>query len=339
MAATLSDRYIFAVTRSLAPELQDDVRTELTASIADAVDARAEQGEPSESAERAVLTDLGDPAALAAGYADRPLHLIGPRYFLTWWRLLKLLLWIVPVTAVVGATIANVLADKPIGEIIGQIFVVGIAVIMHTAFWTTLVFFILERSGADTGVKWTVDSLPEAQETGAGRGELIASLVFLGAAAAALLWDRYIGFVFVAEGGVDISEGLGGQTTALQVLNPELWPWWLAATFILIGAEGALAIAVYGNRGWNRTLAALNTVLAAVFAAGSLYLLVSGQLLNPAFLEFVTAAGGEGLAAGDAGAAEQGGVLRILAVLLGVAIAGVAVWDAIDGWRKVRRSR
>ena len=32
------------------------------------------------------------PAMLAARYADRPLHLIGPRYFPTWWRLLRLLL-------------------------------------------------------------------------------------------------------------------------------------------------------------------------------------------------------------------------------------------------------
>lgn len=337
MAATLTDRYIDAVTRSLAPDTQDDVRTELTASIADAVDARLEQGEALEIAEREVLTELGDPAVLAAGYADRPLHLIGPQYFLTWWRLLKLLLWIVPVTAAAGVTIANVLADKPVGEIIGQVFVVGIATIVHTAFWTTLVFFILERTGADTGVRWTLDSLPEPQQTGAGRADLIASLVFLGIAAGAMLWDRFVGFVFVAEGGIDISEGLGGQTTALPMLNPDLWPWWLAIAFALIGAEGALAIAVYGNRGWNRALATLNTALAAVFAAGVLYLLVAGQLLNPEFLDFVVRAGGEGLAAGDAGAAAQGGVLRILAVLLGAAVVGVAVWDSIDGWRKARR--
>ena len=30
-----------------------------------------------------MLTELGDPVILAAEYADRPLHLIGPRYYLT----------------------------------------------------------------------------------------------------------------------------------------------------------------------------------------------------------------------------------------------------------------
>ena len=93
---TLTERYITATIRSLPATAQADVRAELEASIADAVEARVEQGEPREAAEHAVLTELGDPGVLAAGYADRPLHLIGPRYFLVWWRLLKLLLWIVP---------------------------------------------------------------------------------------------------------------------------------------------------------------------------------------------------------------------------------------------------
>ena len=328
MAATLTERYISAVTKSLAPESQHDVRAELEASIGDAVEARTDQGEAREDAERGVLTDLGDPAALAAGYADRPLHLIGPKYFLTWWRLLKLLLWIVPVTAMAGVAIAYALQDSSVGEIIGQVVVVGITSILHVAFWTTLVFFILERTGADTGVKWSVDSLPEPQETGAGRGDFIASLVFLGVMAAALLWDRFIGFVLVADGTVDIEAGLGSQTSALSMLNPELWPWWIGGALVLMGVEAALAIAIYAGRGWRPALAVINTGLAIVFAVGALYLLFSGQLLNPAFLEFT-------LGRADT-PSDVGGVL---AVILAIVIVGVAVWDIIDGWRKTRRAQ
>lgn len=327
MAATLTERYISATIKTLPPETQDDVRVELAASIADAIDARTDQGETSEQAERAVLTDLGDPAALAASYADRPLHLIGPRYYLTWRRLLKLLWIIVPVTAMAGVAIANAIADEPIGEIIGATIVVGIGAIVHVAFWTTLVFFILERTGADTGVRWTPDSLPELQESGASRSDLVVSLVFLGLAAAALLWDRFIGFALVAEGGVDVSAGLGSQTTAISVLDPALWPWWLGGALVLIGVEAGLAIAVYAGRGWRPGLAVLNTVLAIVFAAGSIYLLVTGQLLNPEFLEFTL---GRADVPSDVG--------RILAVLLTVVIVGVAVWDIVDSWIKTRRA-
>lgn len=328
MTSTLTDRYISAVVRSLPTETQADVQAELAASIADDIDARREQGQSQDEAERDVLTALGDPDALAAGYADRPLHLIGPKYYLTWWRLLKLLWMIVPVTAFAGVTIGMSLADQPIGEIIGSAFSAGIGAFVHVGFWTTLVFFILERSGADAGVKWSVDALPEPQETGAGRGDLIASLVFLGIAAGALLWDRFVGFVFATEGSVDISEGLGIQTDAIPVLNPELWPWVLGIALILIAVEAALAIMVYANRGWNRSFAMLNTVLAVVFAGGALYLLATGQLINDMLFEFILR---------SADTTEDLG--RILAILLGVTIAGVAIWDIVDGWRKALRRR
>lgn len=328
MAAALTDRYIGAVTKSLAPAAQEDVRTELEASIGDAVEARVEQGESREDAERTVLTDLGDPAALAAGYADRPLHLIGPKYYLTWWRLLKLLLWIVPACAMVGVAIANGIADKPIGEIIGQVAVVGISTIVHVAFWTTLVFFILERTGADAGTTWTVDDLPEPQASGAGRGDLIASLVFLGLAAGALLWDRFVGFVLFASDSVDVGVGLGWQTSSMPILNPGLWPWWITATMVLIGAEALLAIAVYARRGWSSALAVVNTVLAIVFAAGAVHLVVTGQLLNPDFLAAT-------LYRDDV----PSDVGQILSVLLVVVIVGIGIWDIIDGWIKTRRAQ
>ena len=160
MPATLTERYISATIRSLRPDAQEDVRAELAASIADAVEARLEQGEEPESAEREVLTGLGDPAVLAAGYADRPLHLLGPRYYLTWRRLLILLLWIVPPVALVGVGLSQALIGADVGTIIGQAIGVAISAAVHVTFWTTLVFVILERTGTDTGERWSVDDLP-----------------------------------------------------------------------------------------------------------------------------------------------------------------------------------
>lgn len=313
MTASLTARYIDAVTRSLTPTAQDDVRVELEASIADAIDARLEQGETPDAAERSVLTELGDPAALAAGYAERPLHLIGPRYYLVWWRLLKLLWIIVPVSVLGAVALGQTLADAPIGEIIASSFGAAVTVAVHVAFWVTLVFFLLERTGADTGVRWNVDMLPEPQENGTGRSDMIGSLVFLVAAAGALSWDRFRGFAFV-------------DGEAVPFLNPELWPWWMAALFLLMGAEGALAIAVYGNRRWTRGFAIANTALAVLFISWALTLLVRGDLVNPAFIDLAFT-----------GSVDTE-VLRILAVLTGFVIVGVSAWDAIDGWRKARRA-
>lgn len=324
--STLTERYVAQTVKRIPPGAQSDVRAELEASISDAIDARTEQGEPRESAERAVINELGDPGALAAGYADRPLQLIGPRYYLAWLRLLKLLLSIVPACAAGGVAIAKVLEFATVGELVSSIVLTAMMAILHVAFWTTLVFAILERTVGDPGIEWDVDELPEPAEHGAGRSELIASLLFLALAAGAILWDALRGFVRV-------------DGEALPILAPALWPWWMAALLVIMIAEVLLAIAIYVARRWTVGFAILNTVLAIAFAVPATYLLVTGGLVNPAFLDFLASDHTTELANADAGAAEQGGVFRVVTVILSAVIVGIAVWDIIDGWLKTHRQR
>lgn len=314
MTAALTPRYIDATVRSLPPQLQAEVRDELTASIADAVDARTDQGESREQAERAVLTELGDPSILAAGYADRPLHLIGPRYYLTWWRLLKVLVLIVPAIAFAGVAIAQALTGATIGQMIGEGIAIALSVIVHIAFWTTLVFFVLERTGADTGVRWSVDQLPEEREPGTGRADLIASLIMLAIFAGALLWDRFRGFAFQADG------------QAVPVINPELWPWGMGVILALLVAEAALAIAVFVRGRWTFPLAWANIALAAVVLSLALTALARGELFNPEFVDML------------AGNGVDSDARTVLAVLTGLGVAGVCIADGVDGWRKSRRA-
>lgn len=313
--ATLTERYISATIRSLTPEVQDDVRAELEASIVDAIEARVEQGETASAAERAVLTELGDPGILAAGYADRPLHLIGPKYYLVWWRLLKLLLVIVPICAFGGVVLGQLIDGAPTGEIIGAAVVAALGSVVHVGFWVTLVFFVLERTGADTGVRWSVDQLPEPTQNGAGRADAIASIVFLLLGVGAVFWDAYIGF-FPTDGG------------PIALVNPGLWPWGITVLFALIAAEALLAVVVYANRRWTIGAAVVNTLLAMGFAAWSLALLVRGELLNPEFLSFVFT---------DNGVTDE--TMRILTVITGFGLVAFPLWDIIDGWIKTARAR
>lgn len=323
--ATLTERYIGATIRGLRPETQDDVRAELEASIADAIEDRLEQGESHEDAERAVLTELGDPGLLAAGYADRPLHLIGPKYYLTWWRLLKLLLWIVPTFAAIGVALAKILEFATIGETIGAVVVAVIMSIVHVGFWTTLVFALLERTATDPGTTWDLDQLPEPVDRGAGRNEVIGSLIFLALAAGAILWDALRGFV-------------RDDGAPVPILNPALWPVGMTVLLVPMLAELALAIAVYRRGRWTVGAATVNTVLAIAFVVPAMYLLLSGALVNPEFLQYLAVEHATEMAQADAGAAAQGGVLRILSVILGVVIVGSGIWDIIDGWIKAARA-
>ncbi|WP_317451840.1 hypothetical protein [Microbacterium sp. NIBRBAC000506063] len=65
-----------------------------------------------------------------------------------------------------------------------------------------------------------------------------------------------------------------------------------------------------------------------LFAVAALYLLLTDQVLNPEFSAYVI---------GQLGVPADVG--RILGILTGLTIAGVAVWDIIDGWRKAARAR
>ncbi|MCT1384722.1 permease prefix domain 1-containing protein [Brachybacterium sp. p3-SID1565] len=311
---TLTERYIAATTASLPAKSQQDVRAELGVSIADAVEARIEQGEDPAAAERAVLTELGDPAVLAAGYADRPLHLIGPRYYLTWWRLLKALLIIVPLCALGGVAVAQALIGSPVETIIAESLAIALSAAVHVFFWVTLVFVILERSGTQTGGGWDVDQLPQAQDPDARLSDVVASLALLAVTAAAVLWDGTRGVAHVR-----------GET--LSFLHPQLWPWWMAALFVLFALEAVIAVTVWIRRGWTVPLAAVNTLAALLVVSWTLTLLGRGLLVNPAFTEAVLLDNGVGA-----------DVMRILGVLLGVGVTAIAGWDAASGWVKARRS-
>jgi hypothetical protein len=324
MNATLTDRYIDAAMRTVPEKQRPDLSAELRASIADQIDARTDAGELHETAERTVLAELGDPDKLAAGYTDRPLHLIGPRYYLEWWRLLKLLLWIVPACAAFGIALGQTLSGATFGEVVGSTVAGIIGVVVHVFFWVTLVFAILERTPSEASARtghgarsgepwseWSLDRLPEPRESGARLPDLIASLVFLVLGAAVILWDLLIGFV----PGSDIS-----------FLDPGLWPAWIAGLFVLMALEGVLAFLVYRAGRWTFPLAVANAVLALAVALPALWLLAQGRLLNAEFFPTLVPEDGAEVA-------------QINAVLAGFGIAIIAGWDIIDGFLKARRAR
>ena len=314
MTATLTERYIEATVRRLPATAQDDVRRELEASIADAVEARIEQGESPAEAEHAALTELGDPAVLASGFADRPLHLIGPRFYLSWMRLMKILLWTLPPLAAVGGAIGHAVTGAGFGTVFAEAIVLAISVAVHTAFWTTLIFAVIERTGAELPSMWTVDQLPEVPEKEGGWTDAIASLVFLALATGAFIWDALRGVVYAGD-------------EWISVLGSGLWPWWMTALFAIMAAE-AVFVVLRALRGrWTVGFAIGRTVLAGLFVSWTATVLGRDLLLNPEVVAL--------LAERDVG----GDVVAILAILLAASVAAGAVWSIIVAWSGARRDR
>jgi len=312
---TLTDRYVWAATRSVPDGQRADLERELRERIGDATDALVQTGRTTADAERMALVELGDPAALAASYVDRPLQLIGPRYFLTWWRLEKLLYSVALPLTVAAVLFAKLISGADLGAAIGDAVVVGFSLAVHLGFWPTLAFAVLERTpGRSADLQWTPDLLPQLPEVGrpGRRGELIGSLVFLGIFAVAIVWQQF-GVIFI-----------GGERQAIPLLNPDLWSFWIPYFLVLIVLEMLFAVAIYAW-GWNWWLAVANLVLNVAFVVPALWLFTTGQLVNPEALDVM------GWPWGDAG--------RVIVPILVFTVIGVAAWDVIDGVIKTVRGR
>ncbi|MEG3633676.1 permease prefix domain 1-containing protein [Micromonospora palythoicola] len=270
---SLTDRYLAATLRSVPIARREEIATELRASIGDMIDGRTAEGLDAATAERAVLTELGNPAQLAARYADRRLQLIGPAYYLAWQRLLIVLLSTIP--AIVGVLIGVLqatVADNPAGAI-GEGIVTAFNVAVQIAFWVTLVFAVLERIGTPLNLpEWSVDQLPELpSERDVTLTDVCASIVFLGLFIAVLPWQHFQSVV-------------GPDGERLPILDPALWTFWLPLLIVVLLASIALEIGKYRARRWTWPLVAGNAVLSLAFAVPAIWLLLDDRLLNPEFV-------------------------------------------------------
>lgn len=307
MTATLTERYIDAVTRALPAAQRADVATELRGSVADQIDGSVASGRDPASAEIAVLNGLGDPTVLAAGYADRPQHLVGPRWYPSWLRVLKVVLWSSLPFVALGVIIAMALEERPLWGIVGP--TIGITLSVGAWIFTimTIVYAAIDRSG-DAAEPWTVEYLPLREPAGTrplGRGEKVVAVLALLFAVA--------GLVFVT-----VPWPVDGAGR-LAVVDPVLWPWSLVFGIVLIVAGVLVDLRARTARRWGNGSAIATTVLALAWTAPIVILAVTGRLFDPAFVAFL--------------GIDRDAQIVITTCVVAAALA-IAGWSAFDAFRR-----
>ncbi len=308
---TLTDRYVAATLQCVPGRQRTDLEPELRALVADTVDAR-------DGDERAALTELGSPGALAARYTDSPQYLIGPALFGPWRTLVtRLLVILVPILSA-AVLASNLLAGASIGQaILGAAGAAWMAAI-QLLFWFTLVFAIMERTlgpsaGRSTvdGRAWTPDDLPELPDDGRmGVTELVFTVFFNVLVLAALVWVQLQPVIVI-----------DGQAFAL--FDQALWSFWLPWFIVVLIGEVVLTVVRFLRGHWTWPLAVANAALGAAFALPALYLWQNDLLLNPDLVAAISA---------SAGSAWIGVTGTITAIVIVV----IVTWDAVDGFRKAR---
>ncbi|MET7866683.1 permease prefix domain 1-containing protein [Micromonospora taraxaci] len=310
---TLTDRYLAATLRSVPAPRRDEIASELRASIDDMIEGRTDGGQEAATAEREVLTELGDPDRLAARYADRRLQLIGPTYYLLWLRLLKLLLSFIP--ALVGTVVAIVKAAEGSGfGAIGPGLVVAMQVAIQITFWLTVTFAIIERTQAAVDLpEWTVDQLPDVPvRRGIPLADTIASVIMLVLTIGYLPFQHYQSWV----------RGTDGEN--IPLLDPALWSFWLPALIVVLVLSVIFEVVKYRIGRWTWGLFGVKALLNLAFSVPLAWLALSDRLLNPALgerLSWVAEADNR-----DA-----------IGLAIAVGTAAVVVWDLVDTARKTRQ--
>ncbi|MFE9655445.1 permease prefix domain 1-containing protein [Micromonospora sp. NPDC006431] len=272
--SSLTDRYVTATLRTVPAPRRAEIASELRASIADMIDGRTGAGQEADTAEREVLTELGNPDHLAARYADRRLQLIGPRYYLVWWRLLRTLLTYIPAIVGVAAGVVKATVDGEPGAAIGAGVVGAMQTAVQIAFWLTLVFAVLERTNTPLNLpEWSVDQLPEApNERQVPLVDTCASIVFLLFAIAFFPWQHF-------------QPWISGDGSRLPMIDPALWSFWLPVLLAVLVADIGLEVAKYRSGRWTWPLVAVKTVLDLAFAVPLTWLLLTDRLLNPELVQ------------------------------------------------------
>ena len=313
----LSERYVWAAIRTVPEAQRGALEPQLRARVADAVAAQRAAGVAGEDAETIALIALGDPERLAAGYTKRRLYLIGPRYFLDYLRLLRLLLAIVVPVVFAATALGQALAGHDLLETVASAFGVALQVGLQLAFWVTLVFAILDRTTDRRDiplVRWTPDRLPKLPTRERfGLGELIPSIVFLVFLGTAILWQQSVSFYTDAAG------------DPIPLLSPELWSFWLPWFLSIILLDLIFTVLLYLRGYWTVLFASINLALNVAFAVPAVWLFLTGQLINPAFLNAL------GWPVEDAPAVAT--VTVVVAVFV-----GIMLWDSFDGYRKAWRT-
>jgi len=315
--STLTDRYVHAATRYLSAKRRDDIARELKGSIDDMIASRVDAGEDHQSVERDVLTQMGHPDVLAGQYAERPMHLIGPRFFPTYLRVTATILAIVPALVGVIAALAKVADDASTGSAIGTGIGAAWTVVIQVVFWSTLAFALIDRFGGEDDVpKWSLDRLPEVST---GREvklvDTVASVSFIGVVVGVLVLQHFRSWV----------DGPDGDD--VPVLNPDLWSFWLPALIAVLLASAAVEVWKYRVGRYSWPVVGGVVLTSVLWLIPFIWLAAEDKLLSREFVDTV------GLSSTNLD--RVNGALIVIAVAIELMTVADAAWKARKSQRAV----
>lgn len=289
----LIDLYIQEVTKRLPMKTREDIALELKSTIEDMLPDNYTEEDVKE-----VLFSLGNPAVLASNYQERPMHLIGPRYYDLYLSLLKMILPIamgITMLVLVVTSIFSYSGETSLLDMILTILGEGIWGVISTGiqvfFWLTLVFAIIERTDSSKKQlpitknfkEWTPDDLKDVPYL---PKEKVVSKV---EAAGGLIWTTiWATCYFNAENLVGVYEkGESGLRFVMPTFNQEALLSYWPLVVLIIGLELALVVFKWRTAVWTKSLAIFNALTQMISLTVFIVILRDSSIVNEAFVTYM----------------------------------------------------
>ncbi|MCM3758245.1 hypothetical protein M3197_12300 [Sporosarcina aquimarina] len=290
----LIEVYIHEVTRRLPEKNREDIALELRSTIEDMLPDDYNEKDINE-----VLEKLGNPATLASGYRDQPMHLIGPRYFDVYVSLLKMILPIAVTISLISLiaeyfigyrgeeAVIHVVLDLT-GFALWKVIEVGI----QTFFWLTLIFAIIER--ADKGKdqhplsaslkKWTPDDLKSIPYI--PKKKVITKLAVFGYLMWTAIWAT---LYFYANHLVGVYESMEGKLEfVIPALNQDVLLHYWPIVLVIIALEIGLSLYKLIIGQWTKKTAIFTTALELISTIVFIIMLSNPELMDQEFITYMS---------------------------------------------------
>jgi len=279
------ERYVYDVTRRLPENTRAEVAKELNANIGDMLPEQ-----PSEADIVKVLTTLGEPRELAAGYRTTQRYLISPKWMDEYLMVLKIVMIVFAAITLVFTLIESLTepqASTVIG-IIGEVFGTTLSEVIQSLFRSfalvTLIFVLIDRAGAKCSDEpWSPKKLPELPKENVrkiSRAESIIGMMMaaiFGSIFAYLLLNNQLYIGWFDEAGWHAGTGIPLFTdSVIQAFLPV----YIASVVVTI-ADHAVKLKV-GH--WNIMTAVSHTIEHLFSIVLTIVFVNTPNLLNPAFL-------------------------------------------------------
>lgn len=331
----LKERYIYAVTQKLAPSQRKDIAEELRGLIDDMLEERT-LGKPATGSDlEEILIELGNPKELAQKYRGTNKFLIGPELFDSYMLVLKIVM--VTVASLIGVGFVIHIIFNPVSILDHFIdFIVSIVTGLPTAFgWTTLSFALAERF-SDIKAKdlqfegdWKPSELPiiPNKKGKINRSEPILGIIFY---TIALLFFTFSMNYF----GIWIFND--GFTGTVPFINEDANFLFLLFIIVVLGfgiLKDSLKL-IYGR--WNTLLVVFTFILNSISLIAVILIITQPDFWNPNFMQQLVQ---HNLLVDGSGAYEVVTTIwnqttKWVPIVFAIGL----VWDAIDGFIKVRKA-